>query len=319
MGAVSVSGGRFITEKQKRYLAGQTDLVSWLRSHGEELKRSGSEWEWDYQGERVTIRGNLWFNQYTQEGGNAVDFLRYFYNYSEESAVEALCESSAVGLPVRASPPQLRPEKEEKPQLEVPVASTNMRRVFAYLCQTRGISPEIVSAFAHAHLLYETAEHHNAMFVGRDEAGKIRHVHLRGTLTESGFRQTLPGSEKAFSFHWKGVGSKLYVFEAPIDLLSYISLFPENWQENSFVALCGVGITPIEHFLDSCPQLSEVVLCLDNDGAGHRAAHRIAGQLYREWNGLIVSAHFPNLKDWNEQLLQERNDIEESTEQALCL
>lgn len=320
MGAVPVSGGGFITEKQKRFLAGQTDLASWLRSHGEELKRSGSEWEWNYQGERVTIRGNLWFNQYTQEGGNAVDFLRYFYNYSEESAVEALCGSSTVGLPAQTSPSQ--PKTEEQLQLEIPVASTNMRRVFAYLCQTRGISPEIVSAFAHAHLLYETAEHHNAMFVGRDEAGKIRHVHLRGTLTESGFRQTLPGSDKEYSFHWKGVGSKLYVFEAPIDLLSYISLFPENWQENSFVALCGVGITPIERFLDSCSQLSEVTLCLDNDGAGHRATHRIAGQLYQEWNGLIVSAHFPDLKDWNEQLLQEQkmeNEIEEGTEQALCL
>lgn len=197
-----------------------------------------------------------------------------------------------------------------------------MRRVFAYLCQTRGISPEIVSAFAHAHLLYETAEHHNAMFVGRDEAGKIRHVHLRGTLTDSNFRQTLAGNEKEYSFHWKGAGSKLYVFEAPIDLLSYISLFPENWQENSFVALCGVGITPIERFLDTCPQLSEIALCLDNDDAGHKAAHRIASQLLHEWDGLSVSAHFPNLKDWNEQLLQEQkteNDIEEDSEQALSL
>lgn len=248
-----------------------------------------------------------------------MDFLRHFYNYSEESAVEALCGSSAVDLPVRTSLPQ--PKTEEKSQLEIPVASTNMRRVFAYLCQTRGISPEIVSAFAHAHLIYETAEHHNAMFVGRNEAGKIRHVHLRGTLTDSNFRQTLPGSDKEYSFHWKGVGSKLYVFEAPIDLFSYISLFPENWQENSFVALCGVGITPIERFLDSCPQLSEITLCLDNDDAGHKATHRIAGQLLHEWDGLSVSAHFPDLKDWNEQLLQEQkmeNDIEEGTEQANC-
>lgn len=317
-----MNGDDNITERQKRFLAGQTDLAAWLRSHGEELKRSGSEWEWNYQGERVTVRGNLWFNQYTQEGGNAMDFLRYFYNYSEESAVEALCGSAAVDLPARTKPSQPYPKEEDKPQLGIPVASTNMRRVFAYLCQTRGIDPEIVSAFAHAHLIYETAEHHNAMFVGRDEAGKSRHVHLRGTLTESGFRQTLAGSEKKYSFHWKGTGSKLYVFEAPIDLLSYISLFPENWRENGYVALCGVGITPIERFLDSCPQLSEVTLCLDNDGAGHKAAHRIAGQLLHEWDGLSVSAHFPDLKDWNEQLLQEqkmKNDIEEGTEQALCL
>ena len=54
-------------------------------------------------------------------------------------------------------------------------------------------------------------------------------------------------------------------------MLSYISLHPENWQENSYVALCGVGSAPIQRFLEEVPQLEEVVLCLDNDEAGHKA------------------------------------------------
>ena len=37
-----------------RYQAGRTDLVYWLRSRGETLKKSGSEWEWKYHDERVT-------------------------------------------------------------------------------------------------------------------------------------------------------------------------------------------------------------------------------------------------------------------------
>ncbi|MEY8576658.1 toprim domain-containing protein, partial [Oscillospiraceae bacterium 21-37] len=107
------------------------------------------------------------------------------------------------------------------------------------------------------------------MFVGQNSQGKPRHIHMRGTLTGSGFRQTLAGSEKACSFNYVGTGRLLYVFEAPIDLLSYISLHPEDWQENSYVALCGVGISPIERLLDEVPQLEEVILCLDNDQAGH--------------------------------------------------
>ena len=302
-------GGIPITKKQ-RYLAGRTDLVALLRSRGQTLKKLGSEWEWKFLDERVTIRGHLWFDQYTQKGGDAVDFFRYFYGESEEQAVAMLLNCSVQDLeklPAR-SPPRAAPFKErEEKMLEVPPAYGNMRRAFAYLCQTRGIAPEVVSAFARKGLLYESADHHNAVFVGRDEQGEIRHLHARGTLTGSHFRQTLPGSEKEYSFHWPGTSGKLYAFEAPIDLLSYISLHPEGWQDHSYVALCGVSAAPIHHLLETQPQLEEVTLCLDNDEAGQAAARRIAGELLNEWN-VTVSAEFPSQKDWNDELLTNRQE-----------
>ena len=135
--------------------------------------------------------------------------------------------------------------------------------------------------------------------------GKVRHLHAKGTLTGSSFRQTLPGSEKEYSFHWPGTSGKLYTFEAPIDLMSYISLHPEGWQDHTYVALCGVSAAPIQHLLGTQPQLQEVVLCLDNDEAGHKAARRIAAELLREWN-VTVSAEFPSQKDWNDELLSFR-------------
>ena len=302
-------GGIPITKKQ-RYLAGRTDLVALLRSRGETLKKLGSEWEWKFHDERVTIRGHLWFDQYTQKGGDAVDFFHYFYGEPEEQAAAMLLNCSLSDLeklPAR-SPPRGAPtiDKQEK-TLEIPPAHSNMRRVFAYLCQTRGIAPEVVSAFARKGLLYESADHHNAVFVGRDEQGEIRHLHARGTLTGSHFRQTLPGSEKEYSFHWPGTSGKLYAFEAPIDLLSYISLHPEGWQDHSYVALCGVSAAPIHHLLETQPQLQDVTLCLDNDKAGHNAARRIAGELLQEWN-VTVSAEFSTLKDWNDELLSFRQE-----------
>lgn len=304
-----MTGGIPIT-KQQRYLAGRTDLVGLLRSRGETLKRLGSEWEWKFHDERVTIRNNVWFDQYTQKGGNAVDFFHYFYGESEEQAVAMLLNCSIADLeklPAR-SPPRGAPtiDKQEK-TLEIPPAHSNMRRVFAYLCQTRGIAPEVVSAFARKGLLYESADHHNAVFVGRDEQGKPRHFHARGTLTGSHFRQTLPGSEKAYSFHWLGVSGKLYAFEAPVDMLSYISLHPEGWQNHTYVALCGVSTAPIHRLLETQPQLEEVTLCLDNDEAGHKAARRIAAELLNEWN-VTVSAEFPSQKDWNDELLTNRQE-----------
>ena len=302
-------GGIPIT-KQQRYLAGRTDLVALLRSRGETLKKLGSEWEWKFHDERVTIRGHLWFDQYTQKGGDAVDFFTYFYGESEEQAAAMLLNCSLSDLeklPARSPPTFPRSKQEEPKQLAIPAAHSNMRRVFAYLCQTRGIDPEVVSAFARKGLLYESADHHNAVFVGRDEQGKIRHLHARGTLTSSHFRQTLPGSQGEFSFHWQGASGKLYAFEAPVDMLSYISLHPEGWQNHTYVALCGVSAAPIHRLLEIQPQLEQVTLCLDNDEAGHSAARRIAGELLRKWN-VTVSAEFPTLKDWNDELLSFRQE-----------
>ena len=306
-------GGIPITKKQ-RYLAGRTDLVALLRSRGETLKKLGSEWEWKFHDERVTIRNNVWFDQYTQKGGDAVDFFRYFYGESEEQAAAVLLNCSVADLeklPARSPPNLPRTKQEEPKQLAIPAAHKDMRRVFAYLCQTRGIDPEVVSAFARKGLIYESAKHHNAVFVGRSEQGKVRHLHARGTLTGSHFRQTLPGSEKEYSFHWLGVSGKLYAFEAPVDMLSYISLHPEGWQNHTYVALCGVSAAPIHHLLETQPQIGEVTLCLDSDEAGHNAARRIAGELLREWN-VTVSAEFPSQKDWNDELLANHQEESES-------
>lgn len=62
------------TEEQKEQ-ARRTDLVSFLRSRGEMLKRSGSEHEWKTTSGKVTVRGNIWFHQYEREGGDAIDFI----------------------------------------------------------------------------------------------------------------------------------------------------------------------------------------------------------------------------------------------------
>ena len=77
------------------------------------------------------------------------------------------------------------------------------------------------------------------------------------------------------------------------------------------MALCGVSAAPIHRLLEAQPQLQEVVLCLDNDEAGHKAASRIAAELLREWN-VTVSAEFPNQKDWNDELLANHQEESES-------
>lgn len=47
------------------------------------------------------------------------------------------------------------------------------------------------------------------------------------------------------SFHKNGTDRSLYVFEAPIDLLSHITLYPAGGLEHSYVACCGTSIQPV--------------------------------------------------------------------------
>lgn len=64
--------------KEQKQIARQTDIAELLRSQGEVLKRSGSEYEWRDGSQKVTVRGNLWYHQYEQVGGDAIDFVRRY-------------------------------------------------------------------------------------------------------------------------------------------------------------------------------------------------------------------------------------------------
>ena len=76
--------------EQQREQARRTDLAAFLRQCGEKVKRSGSENMWLDHGRKVTIRGNLWFHQYEQVGGDAIDFARRFYNMEYPEAVQLM-------------------------------------------------------------------------------------------------------------------------------------------------------------------------------------------------------------------------------------
>ena len=97
-------------------------------------------------------------------------------------------------------------------------------------------------------------------------------------------------------------GGLLYVFEAPIDLLSFLTLYPDRWQEHSYVALCGTGGQAVCWMLEQHPSLQSVVLCLDHDEPGQTAARRLQEELQGAGyhSGILLPVH----KDWNDDLVQ---------------
>ena len=287
--------------KEQREQARRTDLANFLISHGEKVKKSGSEYEWFDGSQKVTIRGNLWYHQYEQKGGDAVDFVRRFYNKDYAEAVEMLLNNG--GSQIITSPPI---EKEHKP-FKLPPRNDRMSRVFSYLLLTRGIDKDVLYEFVRRKMIYESSDFHNAVFVGYDSNGKPRHAHKRGTVTNNPYKGNVAGSQPEYSFHFNGTSEKLFLFEAPIDMLSYISMHKENWQEHSYAASCSVSYRVLFQCLKDNPNIKNVFLCFDNDEAGQTANKRIADKLNKLniQNEILIPTH----KDWNEDLtLSEKGD-----------
>lgn len=98
----------------------------------------------------------------------------------------------------------------------------------------------------------------------------------------------------------------MYVFEAPIDLLSHIALFPAGWEEQSYLSLGGVSPKALERFLSERRDIESVFIATDNDVAGNHAAEKLAELIPQE---ISVYRFLPHAKDWNEELINERNGI----------
>ena len=139
-------------------------------------------------------------------------------------------------------------------------------RAIQFLCESRGLNKTLVEAFLLSGDIYEEAKRHNVVFVGRDRSGTPRYAHVRGTADP--FRQDIAGSDKSYPFRYEGNGNQLFVFEAPIDLLSFICLYPQDWQKRNYLALGGVSGKALDRFLSERKDTQKVFLCLDSDTAG---------------------------------------------------
>lgn len=292
------------TEEQKQ-TANNVELAEFLRMRGEKLERAGREFKLIYtdgggKHDSITMSGNRWFDHKAQTGGGAIKFMQYFYGMSFADAVQSLLGYTVE--PQQHSPPHKAETAPKKKEFELPEANEDMHRVYAYLIKQRYISPEIITYFARAHTLYEDKAHHNAVFVGLDENEKPRQASKRSTSTYgNSFRITVEGSDTRYSFGHFGTSNRLYVFEAPIDLLSFITLYSDNWQKHSYIALNGVYENPLLRALETHDNLQQICFCTDNDEGGIDGYERLR-DILTEHGYTDIQRCAPEYKDWNEQL-----------------
>ena len=255
-----------------------------------------------------------WFwNSCSKGGGDVIEFVRNFdtglnqralpLKYDE--ALKIILQPIATDTTVYKKATTTIPEREA---LQLPEKKEGRyNRVFAYLIKTRGIDNSIVNTLVNKKYIYEDIRG-NVVFVGKDTNKKAVYASIRTTLTDRQFRMEAIGSDKSNGFYLTGFDkSKVYVFEAPIDMLSHATL--ENlktndnkaWLNCSRLSLGGTADNALEHYLKNNKDTKEIILCMDNDKAGKIATDKIS-EKYTAL-GYSVTSEPPTLgKDYNEQL-----------------
>ena len=290
--------------------ARETDLPDLLESLGYHVQRVG-RYHTTKEMDSLRIKNRrTWYRYSEKTGGDAITFLQRFCNKSFQEAVEYLLDYHGRARDSPARPTRPIQTKEERVPFVLPPANTDHRRVFAYL-RKRGIAPQVIRAFLRSGLLYEDAQHHNCVFVGRDAAGTPRFASCRGTYDRNGpgFKGDVAGSDKRIAFRLPSKPDLdwVLVFEAPIDLMSYLTLHRQV--TSSAIALCGLHEGALDTCLRDNPHIRRIALCLDVDGPGQAAAEQLRAK-YEGMGYAVKIQRPPRGKDWNEYL-QQRGRLKE--------
>ena len=286
--------------------ANQTDLVSFLNEQGEQLVKSGREYRWKKH-DSVTISGNRWYRHSQSKGGYPVDFVMEFYYATFPEAVKMLIGEEGEGRQKSCPAPSK--------DFRLPEKNEDNEKIMKYLTKKREIEKTLVEDWIDRGDIYEEKKHHNVIFVGRDADGIPRYAHCRGT-GEIKYRGDVTGSDKSYGFSYRGTDNQLFVFEAAIDLLSFIQLFPKDWKKRSYLSLGGVSSVALMTFLSERPQITSVFLCLDNDQAGNEACEKLAGEISEGYSVIRLK---PSRKDWNEILCDKNTDRKKAIAETITI
>lgn len=311
--------------------AREADLVKYFLSSGYSIERKGdNHYVLEFPGLCIRAERNQWYYHYENIGrtNNAIDCLTLVCGRNFNQAVYELTgqditekrstEFEKQQAPQYTSPPQkaLNTTKQKK-ELQMPEQASNMRRLFAYFCQSRKIPSEIIEELVHAKLLYQsentvnttingvpqTFHNANAVFVHKNENGDTIGGEIQGLNSFKRYKGIAAGTgESAFIFcpipSPDGKPKRAYIFESTIDLMSFYTFCDKTKIEGSlFVSMAGLKPTVPKRLQESGIQ---IISCVDNDDAGRKfeAEHHF----HRSES---VKAHLDNngFKDWNELLI----------------
>ena len=291
--------------------ARQIDLLSYLQRYEPgNLKRVAGNVYCTREHDSLKISNGKWY--WWSRGFGGFSALDYLMKVRELGFVEAV--QTLTGDMGDWKPPPPAVKKDEPKVLLLPPKNKDSDRVLQYLFG-RGIDYAIVQDCIADGTIYESADYHNAVFVGKDESGTPKYAACRGTM--GSFKRDASGSDKRYSFRLlaRKPTNTVHLFEAAIDVLSYATYLKcegKDYKAANLLSLSGVyqpkrelveSRIPIAltTFLNAHPQIKTIYLHLDNDKAGRLCTAALKELLQKDYK--IVDAPPPVGKDVNDFLM----------------
>ena len=283
--SVNVAGDPMRVTPEQIEQARKIDLLSYLQAYEpDNLQKVGNSTYSTKEHDSLKISNGVWHWFSHHIGGkSALDYLVKVKGYGFIEAVITLAKND---LPVVQSEHRV---KEDKKEFALPPMSEDTSRVRSYLLK-RGINGRLIDYCFRQGILFEDAEYHNCVFIGKDEKGEAKYGALRGTV--GSFKRELDGSDKRYSFRleFEEKAEHIHLFESAIDLLSFITLEyrkQNGWQHENYLSLAGVYATEnssdiplaLEAYLEHHPETNHITCHLDNDDIGRKATEQIISSL----------------------------------------
>lgn len=308
-----------IYSKEDIERARNTDIMDFISTkYGTSFVRQGSYYRCKSEEMSSLIigkDGKKWFwNSHSVNGSGAIDWLIKVENMDFKAAVGEILGNSYSSAVIEERQAKKNGGAFTGNYDDIPKRyyDRSYKAAKDYLHCVRGISLNVIDQLMSADKIYQDT-HYNVVFANLNDKGKVGYWCLRGTHKEKKFTRNMAGSNNpfyGFEVDSKTPSDTLYVFEAPIDLLSHctiseIKFGKDSWQNENRLALCGVNDAALESYLARHGQgyIKNIKFCLDNDGAGKTATAKLLKKYYELGYKTSSIVYKPNSgKDLNEAL-----------------
>lgn len=277
----------------------QIPVKTVLENLGYELKKTDAQRYQLAQGEKLVITPstNQFFNNTTgKKGFGAISLLVDGLGFSFKEAKEILLsnfDSKAIAKEIienkttalKTIEKTLDTEKIELPQPR----QSNLNNIEKYLTEERGLDKTLIQPLIEKGVIYADSRN-NVIFTNEQKT----FCSMRGTIKDSKFKGIKGNGELiAYDFTNGEENKNLYVFESPIDALSYRQINPTH--NGTYLITCGnYGISKVHETAD---KHQKVFVCTDNDQAGNEFFNKITEQTTAKTEQVK-----PHKKDFNEDL-----------------
>lgn len=278
--------------KEQLKSARKADLYAFLLSnHSSLFKKEGDSLRMKDNHSISIKRGYSGYKDFeTDETGNSIDFLVKYLGYDNVKAVLALCDDTAAVSVNFADVPHI----DNIPPSFPDPSNNGYKNLFAYLIK-RGIPSNVIQALIDRNLIYQTQENNNIVFINYDKDwGEVRGTYTYGANKYKGIVK----NSRKDGFWWFRTSKDAavaYICESAIDAISLYLLHCDEEQPTAayYISIGGAGK---QSAIDRIKKNIRTIIAVDNDDAGSECRKR----------NIELECLIPDLKDWNEDLLNKK-------------